>query len=322
MGTLAGFSISFFFEEHNMLKLTSCVLFALFCGVAIAWGQTTPSSLKPVPERVRTIIQLRNLPATNIATTLQSFFNKDKDDSKQKKADEDRLTIVAESVANCILVSGTPGVVEEVKAFISQMDRQVALVRLEVQIIGDVEVKEKKASVAGSSDKPSTDADKKRKAELSVAGERLAYSEITTLDNQRAYITFGRSEPKITGVSSRLMGATSQKVGTTNTISNQNIGNIINMTPRVNSDGFVALQLDISDSRFGSQEEGVVVGELNDKEVRTSPMETLQYNGTLQLKDGQPMTISAVTNYGKTRTIIVTAHILYPGDGKNAEKTK
>jgi type II secretory pathway component GspD/PulD (secretin) len=319
-------------RSMNMLKLTSFVLLALTCGVAIAWGQTstspvlsgvgqknesdapqsttsTPSrpavstSAKPTIEAVtvipskngsdgyvRVVHRLKNAPAASIATTLQNLFKAESIKTDQlpesEKPISNKVVITFETISNCLLLSGPTAAVDEVRQLASQLDHSPVMIRLVVSITEPLEQSEK-----GASEK--------------TAGDKLILSaEITTVDNQPASIQLGRSEPHIVGVNT-------SSVGKSNQISNTNVGTNIKMTPRAGSDGMVAMQLDVKDSRFGPLEEGVVVANVKGEEVRTPNIETFETLTTLKLKDGQPSVISSSTNYGKTRKTTVTAYIVH-----------
>ncbi|MGA2058906.1 MAG: secretin N-terminal domain-containing protein [Thermoguttaceae bacterium] len=229
---------------------------------------------------VRTVCRVANVPANSAANTLTKLF-KTEGESVTGNV-KDKVVIVPEAIGNFLFISGPPAAVEEVRRLLSEIDRPVSMVRLEVQ--------------------------------LTQEKEPLMQAEVSTLDNQQAYIHFGRQESRITG-------ASMSNLGTYNNINYENVGTKIQITPRVASSGKVAVQLDIQDSRLGPQEEGTIIVTPKDGQpIRTPNTETLSTQTTLQLQDGQTQTISAMTSNGKSRRIAVTAHIIHPGTTNAAEQ--
>ena len=85
--------------------------------------------------------------------------------------------------------------------------------------------------------------------------EVLSRPEITTLDNQAAYVQVGQSVPTITGtVTSTAIGG-----GSTNTITYRNIGLILQVIPRISPDGLVVMDIDASRSSLEPLATGIPV---------------------------------------------------------------
>lgn len=222
---------------------------------------------------VRTVCRLGNLPANNVANILTKLLKTEGESVAEPV--KTKVVIVPDVTVNCLFLSGPPAAVEEVRRLVSEIDRPASMIRLEVQ--------------------------------LTQEKEPLMQAELYTLDNQKAYIQFGRQEPRITG-------ATFSNSGAYNIFTHEKVGSAITITPRVSSEGRVAVLIDIQDSRLGPQEEGAIVVTPKDgPPIRTPNTENLTYQTTLQLQDGQTQTISAMTRNGKTRQIAITAHIIRPG---------
>jgi type II secretory pathway component GspD/PulD (secretin) len=229
---------------------------------------------------VRTVCRLANIPANSAATTLIKVFKAEGESSTENV--KDKVVIVPEPICNCLFVSGPPAAVDEVRRLLSEIDRPVSMVRLEVQ--------------------------------LTQEKEPLMQAELSTLDNQTAHVQFGRQESRITG-------ASMSNLGTYNNVNYENVGTKIQITPRIAANGKVAVQLDVQDSRLGPLEEGTMIVTPKDGQpIRTPNTETLSTQTTLQLQDGQPQTISAMTRNGKSRQISVTAHIIRPSTTNAAEQ--
>jgi type II secretory pathway component GspD/PulD (secretin) len=254
----------------------------------------------------RIICKLSNFPAANVSTFLDKLFQ-----AEGKSIQEDiktKVVIMPETVSNCLLISGPPTAVKEVQDLVREIDQPPPMVRLEVQMTEMPVDKGKKAGDSVAIETKTVDKESTKKTTAkNEEGTLLIHAEACTLNNQTLLIKDGRQEPRITSVSQNQMG------GRNNAISVSNMGTTIHLTPRISPDGTVAVQLDIEDNRSGPMEEGVVITELQDRQVRSPNIETLTYQSTLRLQDGRPMMIYGTTNYGKTRQIAVTAHIIYPG---------
>ncbi|MFO0428640.1 MAG: secretin N-terminal domain-containing protein [Planctomyces sp.] len=82
--------------------------------------------------------------------------------------------------------------------------------------------------------------------------EILSRPQITTLDNQPAFIQVGQRVPQITGTSIN-------QVGQVNTVEPQDVGLILHVTPRISPDGMVVMEVNAEKSELGPEIEGVPV---------------------------------------------------------------
>jgi hypothetical protein len=259
---------------------------------------------------VRTVCRLANIPANSAATILTKLFKAEGESVTENV--KNKVVIVPEPMGNCLFVSGPPAAVEEVRRLVTEIDRRPSIVSLEVQISEVSSEKEKKTPDADApKSKIAEDESPKKPPDKTEEGP-LMHMELSTLDNQTAYVQFGRQEAHITGSSS-------SSVGMTNSVTQMNVGTIVQMTPRVAAGGIVALQLSINDSRTGPIEEGTPITSISGRVIRQPSIDMLQNQTTLQLQDGQTQTISAISRNGKTCQIAVTAHILRPGATNSAE---
>ncbi|MGA2796936.1 MAG: secretin N-terminal domain-containing protein [Thermoguttaceae bacterium] len=242
---------------------------------------------------VRTVCRLANIPANSAATTLIKVFKTEGESVTENV--KDKVAIVPEVIGNCLIISGPPAAVDEVRRLVSEIDRPPAMVRLEVQLTEAV-----------------SDSDKKT-TEKTAEGKILMHAELSTLDNQTAKIQFGRQESHITGVSMSSGGAY-------NSFTPTNVETVIQFTPRIARQGIVVLQININDSRSSPEEEGVPIFTPKDGQpIRSTNIENLSNQTTLRLQDGQTQTISVMTRNGKARQIAVTAHIIHPGAENSAK---
>jgi type II secretory pathway component GspD/PulD (secretin) len=220
---------------------------------------------------------------------------------------KNKVVIVPEVLGNSLIISGPPPAVEEVRRLVSEMDLPAPVIRLEVQLTAVGSDKEKITVDDVDADKSKTAADaSSNKSPEKTEEEPLMHAEFSTVNGQQALIQLGRTETHVTGT-------VSNNIGMTHTVTPRQVGTIVQMTPRVAPGGIVVLELNIQDSRSGSEEEGAIIYTGKDgKSIRTPNIDNLMNKTTLQLQDGQPQTISATTSNGKTRRIAVTAHIIHP----------
>jgi type II secretory pathway component GspD/PulD (secretin) len=258
---------------------------------------------------VRIVCKLHNLSANNVAQTIQKVFSSDRGKGPQLV---NGLVIAPENISNCIILSGPQPLLNEIQRLIHVIDQPSAIVRIKVQIAESVlDDKKKDAPSDPKTEKTAKDDTSKQPDANKENGGLLASAEIATLGNQEASVQFGRQEPRITGVASGPGGRNN------NSFSYQNVGTQIKVTPRVSNDGIIAAYLDIQDSRSGSPDEGVAISvPEKGSEIRAVSTDTLHTQVTLHLREGQPVVISGITSYGKTRKITVTANLEYPGGKK------
>ena len=80
----------------------------------------------------------------------------------------------------------------------------------------------------------------------------LSKPEIYTIENQQGRIQVGARAPYVTGV-------TQTNFGVQNQVTLQDVGIIVDVTPRVSPDGMIVMKVDATKSRLGSEEDGVVI---------------------------------------------------------------
>jgi type II secretion system protein D len=81
----------------------------------------------------------------------------------------------------------------------------------------------------------------------------LQRPQIMTLDNQPAFIQVGQRVPRITAVSNNAV------TGNTNSITLDNVGLILGVTPRISPDGLVVMQIDAEKSELESTTSGIPI---------------------------------------------------------------
>ena len=83
--------------------------------------------------------------------------------------------------------------------------------------------------------------------------EILQRPQVTTLDNQPAFVQVGQRVPRITAVSNNAL------TGNTNSITLDNVGLILGVTPRISPDGLVVMQIDAEKSQLESDATGIPI---------------------------------------------------------------
>jgi len=284
-------------------------------------AQTPAEPVPVVPARdgehrhVRVVIRLRGAPAMDLAAKVNELLRGE--GHAVPVAAARNVMVVPEPVSNSLLVGGPPEAVEEVERLVDRLDQPAVMVRLEVLI---VEVPAGKVKVGTSEPKAEGRRGERAAAEpirldqLPEQTEILARAQLTTLSNQPAFIQMGRREPRITG-------STKTATGTVNSVTVENVGTIVGLTPRVGADRAVTINVDIEDSRAGPAEQGTPIAVFSEGEtVRMPNVDTLKVQTTLRIPDGQTVVASGMAREaksGKERLILVTPHVLrMEGEGR------
>jgi general secretion pathway protein D len=94
----------------------------------------------------------------------------------------------------------------------------------------------------------------------------LQRPQIMTLDNQPAFVQVGQRVPRITGVTNNAV------TGNVNTITLDNVGLILGVTPRISPDGLVVMQIDAENSKLESEATGIPIFTSPTGQVTRSPI--------------------------------------------------
>ncbi|MEA3366486.1 MAG: secretin N-terminal domain-containing protein, partial [Planctomycetota bacterium] len=230
-------------------------------------------------ERLTEVYRLRNAQATDIETAVTNFLNQERDVLEQALGGttggtlpfilEREVAIVAESTSNTLLLSASPRYYQVIADMIEELDQPPPQVLVQVLLadvtIDDTEefgvewnVRERYRShdlLGGTAPAFSASAGLtlNQGFTVSVTGgdvnfllraieaqgrvEILSRPQILATDNQEATINIGQRVPFITN--SRIT-----EDGTTiNTIEYEDVGIILNVTPRITPDGFVRMEV-------------------------------------------------------------------------------
>lgn len=122
----------------------------------------------------------------------------------------------------------------------------------------------------------------------------LSRPQIRTLDNQPAFIQVGQRVP-------RIVGSTVNQNGQSNSVSLENVGLILGVTPRVSPDGTVVMEIDAEKSSLGPEQEGIPVAVSVDGTVIRSPrVDTTTAQATVSAADGETIVLGGlITDNGQ-----------------------
>ncbi|KLU05733.1 General secretion pathway protein D [Rhodopirellula islandica] len=123
--------------------------------------------------------------------------------------------------------------------------------------------------------------------------EVLSRPQILTLDNQSAFIQVGQRVPRITG-------STITQIGQQNTITMENVGLILGVTPRISPEGNVTMEIDAEKSEVGPESEGIPVSATADGTVVRSPrVNVASAQATVSAADGETIVLGGLISTKK-----------------------
>jgi len=172
----------------------------------------------------------------------------------------------------------------------------------------------------GDADDPHGDP-KARIQQLEKAGklDSLTRVQLTTVEGQKASLKVGQRAARIVGSQSigrgGFVGGPGGGGGQVNSISFENVGLMLSVTPQIRRDGLVVMAIDIERSQLGPAEEGPVISKPSDGEaIRAAPTETLTTQSTISARSGQGVLVGRQQTKQQARQsellIIVTPELL------------
>ena len=136
-----------------------------------------------------------------------------------------------------------------------------------------------------------------RAMQASQRMEVLSRPQITTLDNQPAYIQVGQRVPRITGSVASNLG-----LGQVfNTLDMVNVGLIMGVTPRISPDGMVVMEVDAENSSLAPVEEGIPVSVSAGQVIRSPSINTTNAQTTISAADGETIVLGGLITKGTTK---------------------
>ena len=135
-----------------------------------------------------------------------------------------------------------------------------------------------------------------RALEESRYSEVLARPQITTLDNQSAFIQVGQRVP-------RIVASTISQTGQVNSVDLENVGLILGVTPRISPDGMVVMEIDAERSQIDRIGPGIPVAISATGDAVESPAIDVQTaQTTVSAADGETIVLGGLITKNK-RTI-------------------
>jgi len=266
-------------------------------------------------EHGRLVYHLKAVPAAELARTIGELLRGEQrlprsDSQAAKVVTAGSVVIVPETIGNHLLVSGPPAAVEEVQRLLDELDRPMGLVLLEMSIgerpmddTRPVAQSPKPESKPSSATGPAQFRLVEKPPQMNVVGR----VRLTTLDNQPAFVQLGSRVPRITGTSKV------STAGRVNSISMENVGLILGVTPRITPDREVVMEIDAEQSQLAPEQEGVPISVTENQMIRAPRIDNMTAQTTVRVPDGQTIVLASVARQdkpGKELLIVVTAHII------------
>jgi type II secretory pathway component GspD/PulD (secretin) len=266
--------------------------------VASQWARAgeSPESQAAEAATKRLLLHLSSVPAEDAANALRQVF-------LPTGPSEPKLIIGAEATSNSLILAGPASAVAEASRLVDELDRPAALVHLEL-LIGDAPVDAVKPAPAG--DRQAATEGAVRVIEKPEKLEVHFQAKFSTINQQPVHLQMGRREPHVTGTS------TSPR-GTARTVEYENTGTLIEVTPRVDVDDTIVVEIKVEDSRLGSPDEGIVIAASSEGEsIKAPSVETWTMQTTLNVASGKSVVVAAAVRNPQTkvgRVMLLTARI-------------
>lgn len=123
----------------------------------------------------------------------------------------------------------------------------------------------------------------------------LSRPQVMTLDNQPCFIQVGQRVPRVSGTASNTSG------GITNTVTMENVGLILGVTPRISPDGLVVMELDAEKSDVGAEADGIPISISEGQTIRSPKINTTTAQTTISALDGQTVVLGGLITSNKSR---------------------
>ena len=124
----------------------------------------------------------------------------------------------------------------------------------------------------------------------------LSTPTITTIENQQGRVQVGARAPYVTQVNQT-------NFGLSNTVTLQDVGIILQVTPRVSPDGMIVMYVDATKSQLGDEADGVAIFVNNDGvAVRQPQILTTNAQTTIMARSGQTVAFAGLVQETKTKS--------------------
>jgi type II secretory pathway component GspD/PulD (secretin) len=236
-------------------------------------------------------------PALDLGNSLNLLFRDRKD-----------VVVVPDALSNTLLIRAEPQMLQRLTEALDQLDRtpksvQFEVVLLDLQIATNPPIAaaddpnaENPQQHSSSSDEFKGSVDDVR-AMIDQRQEQghvkvLNRFELMATDNNPTRIQFGVRKPRVTGAQFSGRGNAGNPWSTSVTM--ENVGTLMGVTSRVNSEGHIVADIDFEKSFLGSEEDGKVIAEVDGRDKVVVPsMTTLSIKQTIQLISGSAQPIAA-----------------------------
>ncbi|MFT5299343.1 MAG: general secretion pathway protein D, partial [Mariniblastus sp.] len=119
---------------------------------------------------------------------------------------------------------------------------------------------------------------------------------IMTMENLQGRVQIGASVPRVSGT-------TQTNFGTTQNVDFEDVGVILEVTPRVSPDGMIVMAVNAIKSSVGPEETGVTIGfGANGEPIRAPQINETEAQTTLMARSGQTVVFSGLIQEEKTHT--------------------
>ncbi len=267
------------------------------------------------PDRKTTVIRLKYAPAQDVARAITQFLNSEREVLQQYSRERSgpNVVVVPDVVTNSLILSAEQQHFEEVVELIEKLDARPQMLLLQMLVV-EVEYNEGgktegAGAVALKASGDGVDAVIERLLKLDGLDSLrvLARPQITTLDNQPATIQIAQRKPRVAG------SAVSPR-GRTNNVTFENVGLKVGVRPRISADGLVTMEIDVEDSRFGSEREAVPIAVSDDNVIRTPQMGTVTLETTVSVSSGESLALGGMVSKSETGwrelVIVVTPTVI------------
>lgn len=127
-----------------------------------------------------------------------------------------------------------------------------------------------------------------RALDRSGSMEILSRPQVMTLDNQEAFIQVGQSVP-------RIASSSITQFGQVNTVEDTQVGLLLGVIPRINPDGTVVMEVDVTKSHVGSEVNGIpIFVSAEGQVVRTPRINIASSQTTVSAASGQTIVIGGL----------------------------
>ena len=123
----------------------------------------------------------------------------------------------------------------------------------------------------------------------------LSRPQIMTLDNSQAFLQVGQQVPRITA-------SNITTTGTINTVTLDNVGILLSVTPRVSPDNLIVMSVDAEKSELGPEDQGIPISiNLAGQVVRSPFYNTILAQTIVQATEGQTIVLGGLITTNKNQ---------------------